>query len=653
MDFAETTRTQNEDENYSLLCQAHEQFNNNEYDRCLELLQQLESKGESSRPILRHNRAVVNYYKSGCTQHATLLQDLEELVLDVKPVTGSGSGSVASGSDGVSVGLSLKHGGGGSAATVARYNKAVIYYHRHMYATALEKLSPLVGRLEALEKSILALVATLQLQLLLATNQLNRAEAFLDHLQYKLNLVSSAPTIVTTTNTSSSSSSNNTSASNPEEATAAAPTVGSADPVVARVGNEGSKGTSLQLLQLLTHVLNRKPVLVTEDGSPEYAALKAQQYYIMKDFQMAAKQLMRINNECTQSSTITPHLSTCIANNMGVIHLRVRHYAIAAKFFQNALNFDKQLAFDLRQRTLQTMSSAHSCEILYNLGIAMLHLRRAKEAFQCFLVPIKQYHNNPRLWLRMAEACIMEHEVKVQEEERQFLPANEHNARKKQYAPQSAAVPELTLEFAALCLRNALTLTHHCKANFHVVVSSEDSPEQKSDLDQQSWRHLQDNNFCNPSKPISIESLENMLAAIYAAHSYVSLRLEDYVTALEMAQQMLHCERLSDAHKLLAHMYAAEALMQMHKPTEARDHLDPSFVGTLNAFDLETRDWQLKSLDAAQNVVRYNLAVVMAMQKDYPKAKTLLSTLSHAVVSPKALALRRHIDTYSAYPAPN
>lgn len=96
---------------------------------------------------------------------------------------------------------------------------------------------------------------------------------------------------------------------------------------------------------------------------------------------------------------------------MGVIHLRVRHYAIAAKFFQNALRFDQQLASNLRQSSLQTMGSVRSCEIMYNLGIAMLHLRRPKEAFHCLLVPVKQYHSNPRLWFRMAEACIMEHEA--------------------------------------------------------------------------------------------------------------------------------------------------------------------------------------------------------------------------------------------------
>lgn len=245
---------------------------------------------------------MVNYYKGGCTQHQTLLQELEKLS-EVKPATGSGT---SAGAAGVVGGLSLKNAG--SAITVARYNKAVIYYHRHMYGTALERLAPLVTRLEALEKHMSALVATLQLQLLLATNQLNRAEAFLDYLQYKLNLVASAPSPSPTPNPNSnpnSSSSSTEEATSPTAAAAAAAgnnsatATGQLDGSVARVANGGD--STLQLLQLLTLVLNRKPVVITEDGTPQFAALKAQQYYIMKDFQMAAKQLMRINNECTQA----------------------------------------------------------------------------------------------------------------------------------------------------------------------------------------------------------------------------------------------------------------------------------------------------------------------------------------------------------------
>lgn len=104
-------------------------------------------------------------------------------------------------------------------------------------------------------------------------------------------------------------------------------------------------------------------------------------------------------------------LNTCIANNMGVIHLRVRHYAIAAKFFQDAITFDKRIAANMRNVSLYQMSTARTCEILYNLGIAMLHLRRPKEAYNCFFVPLKSYHNNPRLWFRISEACIMDHEM--------------------------------------------------------------------------------------------------------------------------------------------------------------------------------------------------------------------------------------------------
>lgn len=91
-------------------------------------------------------------------------------------------------------------------------------------------------------------------------------------------------------------------------------------------------------------------------------------------------------------------------------------------------------------------------------------------------------------------------------------------------------------------------------------------------------------------------------------------------------------------------MYAGEALMMMDKSGEARDHLEPTFVNSLNALDLETRDWQLKSLDAAQNVVRYNLAVALALQNDFQAAKSLLVTLNHPIVSKKALTLHRYIE---------
>lgn len=109
--------------------------------------------------------------------------------------------------------------------------------------------------------------------------------------------------------------------------------------------------------------------------------------------------------------------NTLIANNMGIIHFHVRHYAMAVRFFQHSLSFD-QVATEAVDDTATTTTSIQQLhcvgaskrpEILYNLGVAMLHLQRPKEAFECLLVPLNYYHNNPRLWLRLAEACIMVH----------------------------------------------------------------------------------------------------------------------------------------------------------------------------------------------------------------------------------------------------
>lgn len=95
---------------------------------------------------------------------------------------------------------------------------------------------------------------------------------------------------------------------------------------------------------------------------------------------------------------------------MGLIHFHVRHYAMAARFFQHGLKFDRDAIDKMNSNPpLHVVGASKRPEILYNLGIALLHLKRPKDAFECFLIPLSIYHNNPRLWLRLAESCIMVH----------------------------------------------------------------------------------------------------------------------------------------------------------------------------------------------------------------------------------------------------
>lgn len=111
---------------------------------------------------------------------------------------------------------------------------------------------------------------------------------------------------------------------------------------------------------------------------------------------------------------------------MGIIHLKVRHYAIATEFFQRALQFANKIIekFEEIEEPLHIINASRQSEIFYNLGVALLHLQRPDDAFDCFTVPLEHYHNNPRLWLRIAEACIMAHEQKLKESEKKGVIAS-------------------------------------------------------------------------------------------------------------------------------------------------------------------------------------------------------------------------------------
>ena len=61
----------------------------------------------------------------------------------------------------------------------------------------------------------------------------------------------------------------------------------------------------------------------------------------------------------------------------------------------------------LSGRPLVTVGLNLRHEILYNLGIQLLFSGRPLAAFDCLVDAVQRYHTNPRLWLRLAECCIM------------------------------------------------------------------------------------------------------------------------------------------------------------------------------------------------------------------------------------------------------
>lgn len=61
------------------------------------------------------------------------------------------------------------------------------------------------------------------------------------------------------------------------------------------------------------------------------------------------------------------------------------------------------------ERPLLLMGGSRHHELMYNLGISLLHSGRPTQAFDFLIIAVRRYHRNCRLWLRLAECCIYTH----------------------------------------------------------------------------------------------------------------------------------------------------------------------------------------------------------------------------------------------------
>ena len=79
-----------------------------------------------------------------------------------------------------------------------------------------------------------------------------------------------------------------------------------------------------------------------------------------------------------------------------------------------------------------------------------------------------------------------------------------------------------------------------------------------------------------------VPEVHNLRCSILASLSYVALCLNDHLVALQFAQQLLEQTRLSGAHRYLAHMYQAEALVALDRIADAVTHLNPDKVADVS-----------------------------------------------------------------------
>lgn len=454
-------------------------------------------------------------------------------------------------------------------------------------------MTAILQHVDCLNNTFLEKVGLLTVCLLLDTNQAKKADLLLEMLQNRLNINNDDILIIDD--------------AEPEQ-----------NKKVEDLDEEQEIFRNLFRLALVrSKLLNAKAAMIPHEETSNFCILKAHQFYLMNDFQMAAKELSRpFKNEVISVKKYGEDQNVCIANNMGMIHFSVKHYSLAVRFFQQALIFDQKSLEGVRkennnQLPLHCLGATKRAEILYNLGIALLYLQRPKDAFDCLLVPLNLYHKNPRLWLRLAEACIMVHKQHTKEQEAQ----NKHIVssvigsglhRKFVITPSqqkysgdesgSSAIPSPNLEFASLCLRNALTLASH----YMQVANGLDGKSIRSEtfgFFGNNWNKIHDDGvLCNPSKPLSRLAIEKLLLHVLTASSYVAICLGDYTMALHHAKEMLKLENVDDTHKMLGYFYSAESCIMLDRVPDAIAFLDPKLMSDLNSTDFEIRsspDWPI------------------------------------------------------------
>ena len=56
---------------------------------------------------------------------------------------------------------------------------------------------------------------------------------------------------------------------------------------------------------------------------------------------------------------------------------------------------------------LHCLGMSRHFELMYNMGIQLLHCGKALPAFECLIEAVQMFQINPHLWLRLAECCMM------------------------------------------------------------------------------------------------------------------------------------------------------------------------------------------------------------------------------------------------------
>lgn len=601
------------DSEIELARQAKEAFDNHRYESCLTVLNKLQDCRRTDGRVA-HNRAVAQYLLSNLT-----LTDVFRKALQSVNAQFDRDAEMS----GVEVTTADK--------AVLYFNQALIHMRLHQYKQATVLLEQLYQVHESLQCDSLAVeVCLLLIEVCLRTYQLGVANSYIEFLESRYFKGGNSQ--------------------RGEESSGE--------------GGVEAYRSKLYLFKACSSVLNRniktckkelKSLTNVAGNSPAAQFLKANVEFLRGNYQKSLKVL-----SSSQKSPMVAEAGECLTafsfNNIGCIHSQLGKFSLAAHYIRKAIEendaalngfppLDKATPLSGRPLAVLGVNCRHI--LLYNLGIQQLFSSAPLAAFDSLLEVVQVYHANPRLWLRLAEASVAAYTKSSHDQafsqmmksgtvqlvvgsgiHRKLIVSPLHHTLRKGSSDthsQSAAMPAPTLEFAAICLRNALFL----------ISPASESMSTCSTL---------------PGLPIEGDSVLDLRCSILSYLSYVSLGLGDPLSAHSYASQLLASPKLPKGLEFLGHVYCAEALVLLDRIPEALNHLSLESVSDItysvpaSGQTLDIGDGGLSSMGAprpvcsvkgfegaypssvsqAKTIMLHNMAVVFCLRREHDKARSAL-----------------------------
>ncbi|RXM34113.1 CCR4-NOT transcription complex subunit 10 [Acipenser ruthenus] len=546
------------------------------------------------------------------------------------------------------------------------YNQAIIHYHMCQYTEAITIGEKLYQFLEPFEEKFAQAVCFLLVDLYLLTFQPEKA----------LHLIAVLEKLTIQGNNKNGK--NET--ANKEGSNQKAEYIAMFEAAKSKI-HQYKVRAYIQMKSLKTCKREIKSVMNTAGNSAPSLFLKSNFEYLRGNYRKAVKLLNSSNIAEHPGVMKTGECVRCMFwNNLGCIHFSMGKHNLGIFYFKKALQENDHTCSQLAASgtgQAKKFSSIPMCtllankryELLYNCGIQLLHIGRPLAAFECLIEAVQVYHSNPRLWLRLAECCVAANKGGLQ-----AVPIR---YRVSLGDGQSAAIPVASMEFAAICLRNALLLLpedqQEAKSENGSKNSSQSSSVESSSEGSEacSGKGQEGDKFIPspPSSPLRKQELENLRCSVLACSAYVALALGDNLLALNHAEKLLQQLKLSGSLKFLGHLYAAEALISLDRISDAISHLNPENVtdvslgissneqdqgsdkGENEPMESSGKQTPLcypNSVTSARAMMLFNLGSAYCLRSEYEKARKCLHQAASMVqtkeIPPEAILLAVYLE---------